>query len=327
MTQKLTFDVDRRQLFDLICGDRDANLAVIQELTGVNIIPRGTSLVLSSSTGKEEMVMDILHQLADLMEKKNYKESPDTFQVSWLVKSFLEGKPATAGDLSRLRLRFPETGKSIMPRSANQARYITSINNRAVTFGIGPAGTGKTFLAVAVAIKLFNQGEVDRIILTRPAVEAGESLGFLPGDFMQKINPYLRPLYDALFELQPGDKVASLIEKGTIEIAPLAYMRGRTLNNAVVILDEAQNTTISQMKMFLTRLGNGSRIVISGDVTQVDLQKNVTSGLIHASRILKNIDEVEFIKFDKGDITRHPVVEKIVQAYEEKSGTPPGGKG
>jgi phosphate starvation-inducible PhoH-like protein len=221
-----------------------------------------------------------------------------------------------ADDIARIRLRFHETGKTIIPRTVNQAAYVSSIFNNPVTFGIGPAGTGKTFLAVAAAVQMFNRGETEKIILTRPAVEAGESLGYLPGDFMQKINPYLRPLYDALFELQPQHKIAQLIERGSIEIAPLAYMRGRTLNNAIVILDEGQNTTIAQMKMFLTRLGRGSRIIVSGDVTQIDLQKNSHSGLLDAKKILHGIPGISFIRFDKGDISRHPVVEKIVEAYE-----------
>jgi phosphate starvation-inducible protein PhoH and related proteins len=193
------------------------------------------------------------------------------------------------------------------------------MHNYPITFATGPAGTGKTYLAVVVALKLFNSGKVDRIILTRPAVEAGENLGYLPGDLIQKINPYLRPLYDALFDVQPFEKISKLMEKSLIEIAPLAYMRGRTLNNSFIILDEAQNTTISQMKMFITRLGVNSKMVIAGDDTQIDLEKPKRSGILQAMRILKDIEEISFIRFTKEDISRHPVVEKIVAAYE-KSG-------
>jgi phosphate starvation-inducible PhoH-like protein len=217
-------------------------------------------------------------------------------------------------------MKFPDNGKIIVPKTINQADYVNSMNKNPVTIGIGPAGTGKTYLAVASAIYNLLRGKVQRIILTRPAVEAGENLGFLPGDPIQKINPYLRPLYDALFDMQSVERVASMIEKEIIEIAPLAFMRGRTLNNAFVILDEAQNTTSSQMKMFLTRLGNNSRFVISGDITQVDLDISKKSGLSHTQKVLRGIKEVRFIEFTKEDISRHPVVEKIVAAYEKHEG-------
>jgi phosphate starvation-inducible PhoH-like protein len=276
--------------------------------------------MITSDNGTAEKVEEALHVLADILEKKEENYELEDFDLKYVVQSFLEGRPIRPGDLNRMKLRFPETGRTIVPRTANQAGYLASISRFPVTFGIGPAGTGKTFLAVAAALARFQAGEVERIILTRPAVEAGESLGFLPGDFIQKINPYLRPLYDALFELFPGEKVSGLIERGMIEIAPLAYMRGRTLNNAFIILDEAQNTSISQMKMFLTRLGNNSRIVISGDITQIDLTRGVTSGLIHAGRILKKVDEIAMVYFTAADISRHPVVEKIVAAYEGGEG-------
>ena len=206
--------------------------------------------------------------------------------------------------------------RQIRPRTATQGAFIEAMNTHDMVFGLGPAGTGKTFLAVAKAVSEMMAGNVDRIILTRPAVEAGENLGFLPGDLKDKIDPYLRPLYDALYEMMPADMVDKKLESGEIEIAPLAYMRGRTLSHAVVILDEAQNTTGMQMKMFLTRLGEGSRMIINGDLTQTDLPRGVTSGLIEATRILKNVPEIGFVEFTDQDVVRHGLVSKIVKAYE-----------
>ena len=207
--------------------------------------------------------------------------------------------------------------RQIRPRTATQAAFIESMNAHDMVFGLGPAGTGKTFLAVAKAVSEMLAGNVDRIILTRPAVEAGENLGFLPGDLKDKIDPYLRPLYDALYDMLPTDVVDKKLDSGEIEIAPLAYMRGRTLSHAVVILDEAQNTTGMQMKMFLTRLGEGSRMIINGDLTQTDLPRGVTSGLIEATRILKNVPEIGFVEFTEQDVVRHGLVSNIVKAYEQ----------
>jgi phosphate starvation-inducible PhoH-like protein len=204
----------------------------------------------------------------------------------------------------------------VAPKSVNQKRYVDSIRRKTVTFGIGPAGTGKTFLAVAMAAAALSRREVNRIILTRPAVEAGERLGFLPGDLMAKIDPYLRPLFDALNDMMDPEKVAGFLEKGVIEVAPLAFMRGRTLNDSFVILDEAQNTTPEQMKMFLTRLGFGSRMVITGDITQVDLPRNEKSGLIVVGDILQEVDGVDFVRFGGGDVVRHRLVQRIVEAYD-----------
>ncbi len=205
--------------------------------------------------------------------------------------------------------------KHINPRTANQSMFIDAMNNHDLTFGLGPAGTGKTYLAVAKAVAEMEAKKVDKIILTRPAVEAGENLGFLPGDLKEKIDPYLRPLYDALYEMLPRDIVDKKIQNGEIEIAPLAYMRGRTLSHAVVILDEAQNTTPMQMKMFLTRLGEGSKMVVNGDLTQTDLPRGMESGLKEAERILQNVDEIAFVRFDERDVVRHGLVSKIVNAY------------
>ena len=233
---------------------------------------------------------------ADMLERDNKD----------VIKGMLDGVVVTRAD-----------GKPIKPKTLGQKSYIDKINSNDVVFGIGPAGTGKTYLAVAMAVKAFKAGAVDRIILTRPAVEAGESLGFLPGDLQDKVDPYLRPLYDGLFEILGFETYQALVEKGIIEVAPLAYMRGRTLDNSFVILDEAQNTTYEQMKMFLTRLGYGSKAIITGDKTQVDLPRGRKSGLVSAAQILKNVPGIEFINFSSIDVVRHPLVQRIIDAYEK----------
>ncbi len=315
---KNTFEIDDISLYKKICGANDDNIRMIESLMGVEIIPRGNTLIVQGEGGKEERALKVLHVLGDFLSTKEDSYELSGFELKYLTNSIAEGKKINPDDINRLKVTIAESGKTIAPRTLNQARYMGSIQNKAITFGIGPAGTGKTYLAVVLALKYFLRGKVSRIVLTRPAVEAGESLGYLPGDLTQKINPYLRPLYDALFDLLSFEKVSKLIEEGSIEIAPLAYMRGRTLNNSFIILDEAQNTTKSQMKMFLTRLGANSRFVVTGDVTQIDISHPKQSGLLHAARILRNIDEIEFIQFQKEDISRHPVVEKVVAAYEKK---------
>jgi phosphate starvation-inducible PhoH-like protein len=309
------FEVDDSSLYRRICGYKDKNLKQIEELMKVNLIPRGNTIIVKSQEG-DARVLEALHLISDYLSNKEGNSELDEFEVRYIASVINSGKKIRPEDVGRLKIYIPDSGRTIVPRTINQAAYITAINRSPITLGIGPAGTGKTYLAVVMAIHYFLKGKVERIVLTRPAVEAGENLGFLPGDLTQKINPYLRPLYDALFELLTIDRVTSLIEKGYIEIAPLAYMRGRTLNNAYIILDEAQNTTTTQMKMFLTRLGYNSRIVISGDVTQIDLAKPVESGLIECQKILNNVDGMEFVNFTRDDISRHPVVEKIVAAYE-----------
>ncbi|HOV07789.1 MAG: PhoH-like protein [Spirochaetes bacterium ADurb.Bin218] len=313
-----SFEIDDTTLYKRLCGHKDKNLRHIEHILGVTLIPRGNTIIIQSETEAEaDKAMELLHLLSDYISNKEPGKEIDDFEVKYITSSLKSGQKLKVDDINSLKIYIPDTNRTIVPRTVNQANYLRAINRSPITFGIGPAGTGKTYLAVVAAINYFLKGKVERIILTRPAVEAGENLGFLPGDLVQKINPYLRPLYDALFELLSMDRVASYIEKGYIEIAPLAYMRGRTLNNAYIILDEAQNTTVSQMKMFLTRLGVNSKFVISGDVTQIDLAKPLNSGLIHCQKILKNIDGIEFIQFSKEDISRHPVVEKIVAAYEE----------
>lgn len=310
------FEVDDTPLYKRVCGYKDKNLRLVEKILDVTLIPRGTTVIIQSET-ETATGMNVLCALTEYLRKKDPNQELDDFEIRYIAIKVKSGKKFRFEEIDRLKIFIPETGKTIVPRTFNQAAYLNSIYNSPVTFGIGPAGTGKTYLAVVMAIHHFLKGKVERIVLTRPAVEAGENLGFLPGDLIQKINPYLRPLYDALFELLSVERVSSLIEKGYIEIAPLAYMRGRTLSNAYIILDEAQNTTLSQMKMFLTRLGNNSRFVISGDITQVDLAKPGDSGLIQCRKILKGIEGIEFIHFSREDISRHPIVEKIVEAYEK----------
>jgi phosphate starvation-inducible protein PhoH and related proteins len=313
------FEVENIELYQKICGVNDKNLHKIEKLTGVDIIPRGNTFLIKADQKKSEKVLLLLETILDFVVLKERSYELSDFDITYLSNGILSGEKISVKAIGRLKIKISESGKTIVPKTVNQGKYISAMNEKALTFGIGPAGTGKTFLAVVLAVDALLKGRVERIVLTRPAVEAGENLGFLPGDLIQKINPYLRPLYDSLYNLLSFEKVNQLIETGSIEIAPLAYMRGRTLNNSFIILDEAQNTTITQMKMFLTRLGDNSKIVVTGDITQIDLEKKSKSGLVHATRILKSIKDIAFIRFENKDISRHPIVGKIVSAYEKKS--------
>ena len=238
-------------------------------------------------------------------------------RLDYIIEMSKKGKLYNMDKILDKTICMNAKGKAIKPKTLGQKMYIEKIYNNDIVFGIGPAGTGKTYLAMATAVKAFRNNEVDRIILTRPAVEAGENLGFLPGDLQEKIDPYLRPLYDALFDIFGYENYLKLVDRGLIEVAPLAYMRGRTLENAYIILDEAQNTTNEQMKMFLTRLGYGSKAIITGDITQVDLPRGKSSGLAQASKILKNVKGLDFMYFTSSDIVRHPLVQRIIDAYED----------
>ncbi|MBN2436177.1 MAG: PhoH family protein [Spirochaetes bacterium] len=284
------------------------------------LTPRGNSIIISGSKEHCIIAEKMLHVMSDYLEDKPENYEFDRYDLKYLVTLAKSGEKINFAAINRLKIYIPESKKSVYPKSLNQIHYLSEIDKKAVTFAIGPAGTGKTYLAVAAALKEYYNGNIRRIVLTRPAVEAGESLGFLPGDLVQKINPYLRPLYDALFDLVSFEKIEVMIEKNIIEIAPLAYMRGRTLNDAFIILDEAQNTTASQMKMFLTRLGNNSKMVISGDITQIDIEKPKRSGLLLVRKILRKVNDVSFVEFNSEDICRHPVVEQIINAYDEFSG-------
>jgi phosphate starvation-inducible PhoH-like protein len=296
-------------------GDLNKNLLALEQAAGVEIHARGTTLRVSGLPHEVEVVTALLDQLYDLIGKGYPIYSAD---IAFGLK-VLEASPKARLDKIFLDKVYVTTkNRVVSPKTPNQKRYIDAIRNRDIVFGIGPAGTGKTYLAVAMAVAALTSGEVDSIILTRPAVEAGEKLGFLPGDLAQKVNPYLRPLHDALNDLIGPERAYDLIEQEIIEIAPLAFMRGRTLSKAFIILDEAQNTTKEQMKMFLTRIGFDSQAVITGDATQIDLPGKNQSGLLQARKILQKVDGIGFCSFTREDVVRHPLVQKIIQAYEKQ---------
>jgi phosphate starvation-inducible PhoH-like protein len=307
---------DRRQIelsnevATALSGPHDAVLRQLEEHVDCALFLRGNLVTLEGETEAVANAAVVVRELADLIEH-GHQITPGTLDA---VTSALDQHESPAKVLEDVVWR--HRSAKVAPKSVNQKRYVDSIRRNTVTFGIGPAGTGKTFLAVAMAAAALSRREVNRIILTRPAVEAGERLGFLPGDLMAKIDPYLRPLFDALNDMLDPEKVAGFLEKGVIEVAPLAFMRGRTLNDSFVILDEAQNTTPEQMKMFLTRLGFGSKMVITGDITQVDLPRNEKSGLIVVGDILEDVDGVDFVRFGGGDVVRHRLVQRIVEAYD-----------
>lgn len=294
-------------------GVQDQNIKYLETLLDVSIGARGNELLIDGDPKDIETVEQILRDFAELFDEGSTfsdKELRDAF------KQIGEDRAYSLKDYFT-RARFNPSGKKqVAPKTANQRKYIEAIQDSDLTFGIGPAGTGKSFLAVAMAVNALFQKQVSRIILTRPAVEAGERLGFLPGDLQDKVDPYLRPLYDALFDLVDNERVTKMLEKRIIEIAPLAFMRGRTLSDAFIILDEAQNTTSEQMKMFLTRIGFGSKAVVTGDVTQIDLPRGQRSGLKEVEQVLQNIEEIKFIHFSKRDVVRHRLVQLIVEAYE-----------
>lgn len=297
-------------------GVQDQNIKYLETLLDVSIGARGNEIMIDGDPKNIQTVEQILRDFAQLFDEGNQ------FTDKELRDAFKQVAEETAYSLKDYftRSRFNPSGKkAVAPKTANQRKYIESIQDKDLTFGIGPAGTGKSFLAVAMAVQSLFAKQVNRIILTRPAVEAGEKLGFLPGDLQDKVDPYLRPLYDALFDLVDTERVTKMLEKRIIEIAPLAFMRGRTLNDAFIILDEAQNTTGEQMKMFLTRIGFGSKVVVTGDITQIDLPRGQRSGLKEAEKVLQNIDEIEFVYFGKKDVVRHKLVQLIVEAYEENS--------
>ncbi len=312
MAEKIIHFDDSEKIQQLF-GNLDENSKIIEEEYRVTMIFRGDALKIS---GDEKDISSATGVLDGLMELLSRGEEIKEQNVRYAIEMEKQG---SVSELSRLVsdcICITSSGKPIKAKTVGQKRYINAIRENTVVFGIGPAGTGKTYLAVAMAVKAFKAHEVNRIILTRPAVEAGESLGFLPGDLQQKVDPYLRPLYDALFEMFGAEGFQRQMEKGTIEVAPLAYMRGRTLDESFIILDEAQNTTSEQMKMFLTRLGNGSKAVVTGDVTQIDLPGGKKSGLKEVIKILKNIDGIATVRFDEKDVVRHHLVQEIVKAYE-----------
>jgi phosphate starvation-inducible PhoH-like protein len=301
---------------ETLFGSHDANLKHIESVLDVRLSTQGAQLIVEGGKAEEARVATIFEQLQQLREAGYELTNGDVKTAADLIVEnadldlrdyFLKGGQKQAG---RWRVN---------PKSVNQRRYLDAIERHDIVFGIGPAGTGKTYLAMAQAVTYLLSKKVTRIILARPAVEAGEKLGFLPGDLQEKVNPYLRPLYDALYDMMETEKAQRLLERGTIEVAPIAFMRGRTLNDAFVILDEAQNTTSEQMKMFLTRLGFGSKAVVTGDITQIDLPTGKISGLVEAMKIVRNVEGISFIHFDEKDVVRHKLVQMIVKAYETYS--------
>ncbi|WP_170555647.1 PhoH family protein [Ruegeria conchae] len=317
---------DNRLLIDL-CGEYDRNLTEIEQKLSVQIVRRGNQLVVMGEEDSQKNAIEVLQALYTRLEGGRDVEAADVDRELRMGGSE-HGTGSRDGDQLEMfkggTVEIKTRKKLVEPRTDAQKAYVQSLFQNELAFGIGPAGTGKTYLAVAVGVSMFIGGHVDRIILSRPAVEAGEKLGYLPGDMKDKVDPYMQPLYDALNDFLPGKQLAKLIEEKRIEIAPLAFMRGRTLANAFVVLDEAQNATTMQMKMFLTRLGEGSRMVITGDRSQVDLPRGVQSGLADAERLLKTIPNISFNYFTSKDVVRHPLVAAIIEAYEADSGRETG---
>jgi phosphate starvation-inducible PhoH-like protein len=312
-TKKLEIPIN----IDLIglLGQYDRNIRRIKEEFGVSIKVEDNELIISSDDKQSiEQAAELFNELIEVTRAKGFV---DVGELNYLIEKLREKDDEYESSIAKQIFSTSLLSEKIKPKTLGQKKYMEAMEKSDIVFAIGPAGTGKTYLAVAKAIDSLKKGIVQRIILTRPAIEAGEKLGFLPGTFMEKVDPYLRPLYDAMFDMLSFSKFQSYRERGIIEIAPLAYMRGRTLNNAFVILDEAQNTTHQQMKMFLTRIGFNSKAVITGDVTQIDLEKGKTSGLIEAAKILDGIEGITFVYLNKEDIVRHPLVKKIIKAYEE----------
>lgn len=321
MTHNLTIEFHDNDLVPLLFGEHNAHLGYLEKKLGIHIADRGNHVTLS---GQDESVRAAEEILRSLWKKLEKKQDVGRAEIDAALR-FMHSKPEQPRNNEK-GARMDENGpvvrtrkKTIVPRSPNQAAYMRSILDNEMIFGLGPAGTGKTYLAVAVGVSMFLENKVERLIFCRPAVEAGERLGFLPGDMKEKVDPYLRPIYDALHDMLDADFMMRKMADGDIEIAPLAFMRGRTLSNAFVILDEAQNTTCTQMKMFLTRMGESSRMVITGDITQTDLPVGVKSGLRDATELLEGVEGIEFLHFNKDDVIRHPLVSKIVNAYDTQN--------
>lgn len=307
-------DVEDQEVLSALFGQLDGNISRIQKDHNVTVVSRDGGLKL---IGEENNVNDAEKALKALLRISGTGQALSEQTVRYVSSMVADGIESELEELGGDGICVTASGKIIRPRTVGQKRYTDAIKNNTIVLGIGPAGTGKTYLAVAMAVKAFREHKIKKIILTRPAVEAGEKLGFLPGDLQDKVDPYLRPLYDALFDMFGAESFGRYMEKGIIEVAPLAYMRGRTLDEAFIILDEAQNTTSEQIKMFLTRLGNESRMVITGDITQIDLPDSRKSGLVEAIKVLKGIDDISIHKFTEKDVVRHKLVQDIIKAYEK----------
>lgn len=313
-TRKIPLTLDSMDAYMALFGLNDQNVALVEQECGVTVSLRGSELFLTGEAEDAGLAESVILKLLEMIRRGDLV---DRTRIRYAIALAREGDVDRIDEILRSVVAITHRGKQIRCKTLGQQEYVQAIRDHDLTFAVGPAGTGKTYLAMALAVVALKNKEIERIVLTRPAVEAGEKLGFLPGDLTQKVDPYLRPLYDALFDLMGFEKSQRLMERQSIEVAPLAYMRGRTLNNAFVILDEAQNTTPEQMKMFLTRIGFGSKAVITGDVTQIDLPKGVPSGLKHAIRILDGVRGIEITRFTSKDVVRHPLVARIVDAYEE----------
>ena len=313
-------ELDSIELAAAIFGNGDQNVRLLESEFGVTAVCRGSELKF---TGSEEGVTAALHAVQGMVTLMENRTPLDEQTVRYCINLAREGEEKRLQELTNDFVAVTAKGRPIHPKTLGQKEYLAAIRANPITFGVGPAGTGKTYLAVAMAVKAYKAKEVDRIILTRPAVEAGEKLGFLPGDLQNKGDPYLRPLYDGLFDLLGAEAFQRLLEKQTIEVAPLAYMRGRTLDDAFIILDEAQNTTPEQMKMFLTRMGANSKVVVTGDVTQIDLPDKARSGLVDALKVLRGIRGIAQIQLSEKDVVRHRLVQQIVKAYERAAGASP----
>ncbi|MGN1133603.1 MAG: PhoH family protein [Oscillospiraceae bacterium] len=309
-----TLNVDRFEVVLNLFGNYDENLNLIQKEYNVSILNRGGDIKIF---GKDEDVFYASKAIETLLDLADKGEQINDQTIRYVFEVVKEGHQEQIKNMSDDAICVTMSGRVVKPKTLGQKKYVDAIRNNTIVLGVGPAGTGKTYLSVAMAVKAFKAHDVNKIILTRPAVEAGEKLGFLPGDLQDKVDPYLRPLYDALFDMLGPETFARQQEKGAIEVAPLAYMRGRTLDDSFIILDEAQNTTSEQMKMFLTRLGFNSKIVITGDVTQIDLPDSRKSGLIEATKILKDVNDIAIIRFNNKDVVRHRLVQDIVRAYEK----------
>lgn len=308
------FSIDRMEHAVSLFGSFDENIKLVEKAFEVTFITRGSEIKIK---GTEENVDKAKRTISSLLLLINKGEALNEQNIRYVISLVRDGNDDKIASMGSDCVCISAKGKPVKAKTLGQKKYIEAIKNNTVVFGIGPAGTGKTYLAVALAVNAFRSKQVNRIILTRPAVEAGEKLGFLPGDLQQKVDPYLRPLYDALFDMLGPENFQKYQERGCIEVAPLAYMRGRTLDDSFIILDEAQNTTPEQMKMFLTRLGFGSKIVVTGDITQIDLPDGKKSGLVEVIKILKSVENIETIKFTQKDVVRHRLVQDIIKAYEK----------
>ena len=310
---KLTIEIENPDMLAELFGQRDENVRVIEDETGVRISMQEGSICITGQQEQAEVAQTVVRRLMLLLARR---ERIDKTRIRYAIELAAEGRDELIDEIMSDVVAITYRGKQIRAKTLGQSRYVNAMKNNTVVFGVGPAGTGKTYLAMAMAVMAFKNKEVSRIVLTRPAVEAGEKLGFLPGDLQHKVDPYLRPLYDAIYEMMGPEAYALLTERGVIEVAPLAYMRGRTLSDAYIILDEAQNTTNEQMKMFLTRLGEGSKAVVTGDLTQIDLPPGKVSGLKRAVSILEGVKDIAVCRFSHKDVVRHELVQSIIKAYE-----------